>query len=104
MKGSMKVKFDLGWVFSAMLALSVVIFGAARVSFALDVQSRLDASCSNFEKSFYETLERDPGKDAGHVTAQCIVELKKPTVSIIMDTNAWSFQEVYPDVVKLLNK
>lgn len=104
MKGSMKVKFDLGWVFSAMLALGIVVFAAARVSFAIDVQSRLDTSCSKFEKEFLEVLGKNAGDSNGKISQQCVAELKKPTVSIIMDTNTWSFQEVYPDAVKLLNK
>ncbi|AUG85144.1 hypothetical protein FDJ19_gp154 [Vibrio phage Ceto] len=102
MKGSMKLKFDLGWVFSVMLCISLVIFGAARLSFAMEAQERLATSCQLFEESLYDALDKDPGDKRGLVTKQCLNEYKKSTLAIAMDTDKWSFQEVYADALRTL--
>lgn len=102
MKGSMKLKFDFGWVFSATLALGILVFSAARVSLALEIQERLETSCQLFEQSAYAALDKDPGDKKGLVTKTCINNYKKSTLSVIMDTNIWSFQDAYPNVVEIL--
>lgn len=102
MKGSMKLKFDLGWVFSVMLAIGFIVFGAARLSLAMEAQERLATSCQLFEESLYDVLEKDPGDKRGLITKQCINEYKKSTLSIAMDTEKWSFQEIYADALKTL--
>ncbi|QDF14551.1 hypothetical protein AG74_161 [Vibrio phage AG74] len=102
MKGSMKLKFDLGWVFSVTLAVGVVMFGAARISLAMEAQERLATSCQLFEESLYDALEKDPGEKRGIVTARCINEYKKPTLAIALDTDKWSYQEIYAKAVRTL--
>ncbi|AFB83951.1 hypothetical protein F404_gp094 [Vibrio phage pVp-1] len=102
MKGSMKLKFDLGWVFSLMLAISFIVFGAARLSLAIEVQERLATSCQLFEESLYEALDRDHDDKFGLVTKQCVNEYKKSTLAIAMDFDKWSYQEFYADSIKTL--
>ncbi|BBL19220.1 hypothetical protein KIT04_051 [Vibrio phage KIT04] len=104
MKGSMKLKlrFDLGWVVSLMLAISFIVFGAARLSLAMEVQERLSTSCQLFEKSLYTALDRGLDDKSGIVTKQCINEYKKPTLTIAMDLDKWSYQEIYADAIKTL--
>lgn len=102
MKGSMKIKFDLGWVFSATLAVGLVVFGAARLSLAMEAQESLQVSCRLFEESLYDALDKDPGDKRGLVEKQCINEYRKPTLAIAMDTDKWSFQEIYADAIRTL--
>lgn len=102
MKGSMKLKFDLGWVFTATLAICLVVFGAARLSLAMEVQERLATSCQLFEESFYDTLQKDPGDKKGMITKKCLNEYKKSTLAIAMDFDKWSYQEFYADALKTL--
>lgn len=97
MKGSMKLKLDLGWVFSTTLAASLVIFGAARVSMALDVQEQVTSACKALAVDTQETYKL-VGKTANlEVLEQgCEAEFRKPTLAVITDMGSWSFQEAYP--------
>lgn len=99
----MKVKFDFGWVFSAMLVIGFVVFGAARISLAMEAQERLATECQLFEESIYDALDKDPGSKRGIVTARCINEYKKSTMAIAFDTDKWSYQEIYAKALRTLN-
>lgn len=103
MKGSMKVKFDLGWVFSATLAISLVLFGVARMSLAIEAQDRLTNSCNIFEQEMAETYAIvDKPFTEGLFAAKCLNEYKRSTLSIALDTEKWSYSEIYADAVKTL--
>lgn len=102
MKGSLKIKFDLGWVFSLALVTTAAIFGVARVSVAMDIQNSLESVCYNNAVTTHNFLAENNMKNAPVATLQeqCITEYKKPLVALAINTNLWDFKSSYPKVVK----
>lgn len=102
MKGSMKIKFDLGWVFSATLAVSSLIFAAIRLGVILDIQDTFNSSCYTSSYTLAKQVQEvTKGEDMTNIYyGQCKAEYSKPTVSLFMDLSVWSFQEAYPKLIK----
>lgn len=102
----MKLKFDLGWVFSGTLVVLLVIGGAARLSLAMEAQQRLAASCEIYDQEMGQMYKELKGKEApkGVLVKKCLNTYKKSTLSIAMDTEKWSYQEIYADALETLNQ
>ncbi len=95
MKGSVKVKFDLGWAMSAILAVMLVVGGAARLSFTYSVQDKAKEVCRIRAITAAENSVTGLFKYEDYYDACTSIELK-PALQIAMDLNKWTYEEVYP--------
>lgn len=101
MKGSLKIKFDLGWVFSATFAVFLVIFMVARATVSVEIQSNLRDSCIFLVNDYIKTQKEyypESNTDPKPLINQCVVEYKKPFLKVVTDTNSWRFRDAYPNL------
>lgn len=104
MKASLKLKFDLGWIFSATLGIFLIIFFVARLSATYEIQNGLRAACNTIALSLEDTrAEYRPDikeYDVELLTNNCYMEYKKDFVAVFANFDSWSFRDSYSKVYK----
>lgn len=99
MKGSIKVKFDFGWAMSVIVAILLVVGVVARVSFTYSVQAKAQEICKTQSREVSAHYGKDdPVFNYPNFLQSCKAAKLKPNMQILMDFNAWTYEDVYPDL------
>jgi hypothetical protein len=95
MKGSVKIKFELGWTLSLLLSIVVIIGGVARTGFTYTTQERAQTICDVRTRIAVKGMGMSDS-DRAVITEVCIAEEMKSNLEVFADINSWTYRSVYP--------
>lgn len=94
--GNFKIKLELGWLFCFIVLVLSSVFLVVRFGAANAIQEAQYAVCSEQQRKNAEVdeLTNTPVEERFDIGKMCLSN-KKPTLSIMFDTNAWQYRDVY---------
>ncbi|AJF40806.1 hypothetical protein AVV29_gp038 [Vibrio phage phi 3] len=95
MKGSLNLKIDLGWAASVAVLVGLLFFAFTRIALARDIANQLDTLC--YREALVSSIlwERPQLEEVYY--RQCLAELNPDKVTLVFNTNVWSFSDAFPN-------